>query len=725
MSRERKQVIRFDPSPEAVAPWNNTAGRIRTQSGLQARVREKLSPAQVPTAALAASASGLKRDQATATIHKSRVPAPGRKRQRTGGPTPNLATPQQQQQPKYEYAFDVPICPPIPGLGAGRMETDSAPAVGNDPCGESPRLVCANSSVTDSSLSCSTSGSDSESSHSCRSSIKLDQNHNLLLRGAASRSVECGVGIVTGEKGESEDGGERDASVVGTLVGACDTDSESFSDLAQPPPPTVPASSSRACRSCSARTTDAACADFAEGSGRCSSCAGGGGAEESPLPNTQGKGVNHDEEIPQQAAKRPRNVVTVRIAKSQLPERWATPPPPFKTCLDDVRPEDRLGGGVEDAGGVFALMEEDGVDSKNWLYSGLIDVVMAKLARTYPNVHFMPIDFSVLCLNGWGAEDAHRPSSSHEEETAAGAGAGSQSMVFQDILGRPVVYSEKKPMIFFTHVSNVHWNLLRVEHEPVPELQLFEPMGKPPRRTGGSRGQAGATGPSSTRGTGFRCIPKEVYRWLDTVWPLHSSEPTPRRNSRAESASSSSTAGVKRKAPSTSSPKDGWACRAYSAITSQQQTTGFDCGVASLLYAEKCGQGQMREDVDAWTTQEDMTEYRRALQRYFQEILPDHHGSAEHHPPASPIQDPFAMPCSSSSPPPPTSEQQPQQQNVSSPPPPPTPEQQQQQQNVSSPPPPPTSEQQKQNVSSPSPPPEILSPTGVGEPGAIPGFALP
>ncbi|CAN0348689.1 unnamed protein product, partial [Hapterophycus canaliculatus] len=64
-----------------------------------------------------------------------------------------------------------------------------------------------------------------------------------------------------------------------------------------------------------------------------------------------------------------------------------------------------------------------------------------------------------------------------------------------------------------------------------------------------------------------------------------------------------------------------WASRAYSAITRQQQTTGFDCGVASLLYAEKCGQGQMREDVDAWTTQSDMTEYRRALQRYVKEAL--------------------------------------------------------------------------------------------------------
>ncbi|CAN0541394.1 unnamed protein product, partial [Scytosiphon promiscuus] len=57
-------------------------------------------------------------------------------------------------------------------------------------------------------------------------------------------------------------------------------------------------------------------------------------------------------------------------------------------------------------------------------------------------------------------------------------------MTFRDILGRPIVYSERRPVIFLTHVNNVHWNLLRVEHDPVPELQLFEPMGKPPRRQG-------------------------------------------------------------------------------------------------------------------------------------------------------------------------------------------------------------------------------------------------
>jgi hypothetical protein len=36
-----------------------------------------------------------------------------------------------------------------------------------------------------------------------------------------------------------------------------------------------------------------------------------------------------------------------------------------------------------------------------------------------------------------------------------------------------------------------------------------------------------------------------------------------------------------------------WLTVGYSAITKQQQFTNFDCGVACLLYAEKCGQEQV------------------------------------------------------------------------------------------------------------------------------------
>ena len=52
----------------------------------------------------------------------------------------------------------------------------------------------------------------------------------------------------------------------------------------------------------------------------------------------------------------------------------------------------------------------------------------------------------------------------------------------------------------------------------------------------------------------------------------------------------------------------------------QQQGNGFDCGVACLLYAEKCGQALEREDIGAGTDQLAITWYRALLQRYLQQL---------------------------------------------------------------------------------------------------------
>jgi hypothetical protein len=60
------------------------------------------------------------------------------------------------------------------------------------------------------------------------------------------------------------------------------------------------------------------------------------------------------------------------------------------------------------------------------------------------------------------------------------------------------------------HVAGMHWNLLRVQHWPTKELQLFEPMGKPASRHG-------KTGDSSVS---LRYIPKHIIHWLDTCWPI-------------------------------------------------------------------------------------------------------------------------------------------------------------------------------------------------------------
>lgn len=80
-------------------------------------------------------------------------------------------------------------------------------------------------------------------------------------------------------------------------------------------------------------------------------------------------------------------------------------------------------------------------------------------------------------------------------------------------------------------------------------------------------------------------MPRHLIEWLDVVCPL--------------------------------ATEGGWRARTVSAITSQQQGNGFDCGVACLLYAEKCGQRQEREDIGLHTDQQAITWYRQLLQEYF------------------------------------------------------------------------------------------------------------
>jgi hypothetical protein len=143
-----------------------------------------------------------------------------------------------------------------------------------------------------------------------------------------------------------------------------------------------------------------------------------------------------------------------------------------------------------------------------------------------------------------------------------------------DILGRKLQYDAKRPMIMLYNSKNIHWILMRVQRIPYPELQLFEPMGQPNHRR---------------RPMSFRIVPREVIRWLDTCSPIDGG-------------------------------KTSWLAHTLSAITTQQQFTSFDCGVACLLYAEKCGQGQTKEDIDNGTSQQDITAFRKNLQRFVQRM---------------------------------------------------------------------------------------------------------
>ncbi|KAG5180341.1 hypothetical protein JKP88DRAFT_223383 [Tribonema minus] len=244
-----------------------------------------------------------------------------------------------------------------------------------------------------------------------------------------------------------------------------------------------------------------------------------------------------------------------------MPYRWAEPLPPFVTCLNQPAPLRLLrspssGGLVATDGVLRGALYGDSVDDESWLTSSFIDMVLAQFAACYRGAHFMPIEFAAFRLARMGRADM---------------------AACTDILGQTIDYAARKPIIFLANVKNLHWNLLRVQHFPVPELQLFEPLGKPAKR---------AHGAHSSEGVSYRYIPKDVFVWLDTMCARGG----------------------------------GWATRSVSAITRQQQTTGFDCGVASLLYAEKCGQDQMREDIDAATTQDDITAYRQVLQKFLRSL---------------------------------------------------------------------------------------------------------
>ncbi len=117
-----------------------------------------------------------------------------------------------------------------------------------------------------------------------------------------------------------------------------------------------------------------------------------------------------------------------------------------------------------------------------------------------------------------------------------------------DINGRFIDYQDMdSPIVFVFNSNNIHWNLIRIVRSPVAELQLFEPMGMPLNRHGGLT---------------YRSVPRDIIAWLDKRCPLASGK--------------------------------SWITIGNSAIVSPQQLTSYDCGVACLLYAEKCGQGEVR-----------------------------------------------------------------------------------------------------------------------------------
>lgn len=717
MPRVRKQTARFDPSPEAVASWNDTSGALREHVNLLARVRHGLTPADAELLAKANAAKAALKEQIIKPKPKQAgARGAGKKRPRTSAAGGEAAASGEgvgsaEGESEAPYVGGWPRLAEPRETGGGRDGGSQVDGNNHSASSDVTREASTYSSSFSPSTSGSGSGSDSDSDCSY-ASVMSHKNLPWRRPGAPAVNRETADQRTAGALRAVAGGGAADtpSSAGPPSATASDTDSEYAStgggDIISP------------------------LSDASGGSASGSSRGTLGGVGDGPV---QADGVDREREEPHRV-KRTRNVVTVRLARSEMPARFAVAQPLFATCLNSVLPEDRVGTGVRNAlavggragasegGGaaasssaaaaedafarasavMMALDPGDGANSNAWLSSAFIDVVLAKFARTYPGVHFMPCEFAKLDLKssvGTGKRSASPPVSGRSspptiasttalamagpappdgaaDDVSTGEVAsddGTSELVSQaraafarpdrqycDILRRPIVYSERRPVIFLTHVNNVHWNLLRVEHTPVPELQLFEPLGKPPPRRGHqTAGGHHGDGTTRARGTGFRCIPKAVYEWLDEVWPLNEysvrdgdknccANPDSNHVSASSSTSGGGGGGTHKRARSnvadgargrgcgskrsTSSAVStgndgGWFGRAYSAITRQQQTTGFDCGVATLLYAEKCGQGQMRQDVNAWTDQADMTAYRVSLQKYVHEAL----GKSEPH----------------------------------------------------------------------------------------------
>ena len=213
--------------------------------------------------------------------------------------------------------------------------------------------------------------------------------------------------------------------------------------------------------------------------------------------------------------------------------------------------------GVKDPAALSSLLEFDATDNQSWLSGAFIDFVFGIFAKRYNSgIAFLPTAFA-----------AH-------ELKRVGVGQLADLRI-TDVLGIAIDPSVVRQLAFCFNVNDNHWTMIRVVIRPTKELSLFEPMGLPQSRKTKNPGAAG-------NGVSTRNFPRRLLQWLESVWPT--------------------TSGL------------GWGEMAVSAIKKRQQLTGFDCGVACLLYAEKLGLGMDRQHIARSTNQRHITMYRQLLQ---------------------------------------------------------------------------------------------------------------
>ncbi len=244
--------------------------------------------------------------------------------------------------------------------------------------------------------------------------------------------------------------------------------------------------------------------------------------------------------------------------------------------------------GVQGADAISALLEFDMEDEKGWLSGALMDYIFCIFARKYKKVIFLPTMFA--------AHDLHRAHMDNKID----------QLELTDVLGNVVDTQQASCIIFCFNVLNRHWNVVQIVLKPNPELQLFEPMGKPNRKANIHR-----------NGVSARSLPRRTYDWLEATWPMLSLIESIKKIGtsvvgRGRNGNNNNNNDIGNNIGVNEHPKS-WTQASVSAVTAQHQLTSFDCGVACLLYAEKLASGQNRKDVDRWTDQSEITRYRSLL----------------------------------------------------------------------------------------------------------------
>jgi hypothetical protein len=243
--------------------------------------------------------------------------------------------------------------------------------------------------------------------------------------------------------------------------------------------------------------------------------------------------------------------------------------------------------GIEGADAVASLLEFDMNDEQGWLSGALMDYVFCTFAKKYHKTVFLPTMFA-----------AHDLQRAHAENKL-------DQLKLTDVLGNKVNPRKVRHIVFCFNVMNRHWNVVQIILRPYPELQLYEPMGKPSRHARRPDGQSGVSA---------RNLPRCTYNWLESMWPMQSLLLSIKAigSAKASAARDSKLDLVKAQEICDPEPKD-WPSVSTSAITSAHQLTSFDCGVACLLYTEKLASGQDRASIDRWTDQSEITRYRNML----------------------------------------------------------------------------------------------------------------